>query len=128
MQWKSNMSLFLVALCCFLAVSCATIFKSKYKSFGFRSNPDAAEILIGGESKGYTPLELKLNPKKTYLVTFRKPGFEDATVSLDTHVQPGWVILDIFAGVIGIAVDAATGNWKAFNENERYVVLNKRAQ
>lgn len=106
-------------------LSCATIFSAGPDPMDFNSDPEAAEVIVNGQRLGTTPVTLRLNPKKTYTVTFRKPGYKDVTANLGTHVQAGWVVLDIFAGVIGVAIDAATGNWKAFDEGQMFVELKK---
>ena len=102
---------------------CATIFSPGPDPVEFGSEPQGAEIIVNGQSMGYTPVTLHLRPEKTYTVTFRKDGYEPSTVTLTTHVQAGWVVLDIFAGVLGVAVDAATGKWRTFDSRQQYVVL-----
>jgi len=79
--------------------------------------------MVNGQNMGATPVTLKLEPSKTYVVTFRKDGFEDASMTLNSHVQAGWVVLDIFVGILGVAIDAATGDWKAFDPGQHYVEL-----
>lgn len=110
-----------------LAVSaltgCATIFSPGPDEVDLRSEPQGAEVIINGASFGYTPVKLHLRPEKDYVITFRKDGYEDATVTLTSHVQAGWVVLDIFAGVIGVAIDSATGKWRAFDDAQQHVVL-----
>jgi hypothetical protein len=102
---------------------CATIFSPGPDPVAFGSDPQGAEVIVNGQSMGHTPVTLELRPEKTYTVTFRKDGYEPASVTLTTHVQAGWVVLDIFAGVVGVAIDAATGKWKAFDSRQQYVVL-----
>jgi hypothetical protein len=121
-------SLLAVGLISVMLISCATMFNSRTKPVAFRSKTKSVEILINGESKGTTPLTLQLEPSKSYMVTYKKRGYEPLTVALQTHVQAGWVVLDIFAGLIGIAVDAATGKWRAFNEQDHYVTLTKKGR
>lgn len=57
------------------------------------------------------------------MITFRREGCEDHTTQLQTHVQAGWVILDIVMGVVGVAVDAGTGEWREFNDRTPFVQL-----
>ncbi|UCC82233.1 MAG: PEGA domain-containing protein [Gemmatimonadota bacterium] len=102
---------------------CATIFSPGPDPVEFGSDPEGAEVIVNGQSMGYTPVTLQLRPEKTYTVTFRKNGYEPSTVTLTTHVQAGWVVLDIFAGVVGVAIDAATGKWQAFDSRQQFVVL-----
>lgn len=102
---------------------CATIFSPGPDPVEFGSDPQGAEVIVNGQSMGYTPVTLQLRPEKTYTVTFKKDGYEPTTVTLTTHVQAGWVVLDVFAGVLGVAIDAATGKWQAFDSRQQFVVL-----
>ncbi len=102
---------------------CAAIFSSGPTALDFSSDPEGAEILVNGEPQGTTPVKLELHADQNYVVTFRKDGCQDAVVPLETHVQAGFVVLDILAGVIGVAVDAATGEWKEFNDRTPYVQM-----
>lgn len=102
---------------------CATIFNGGDQNLNFDSEPAQAEVLVNGEKMGTTPVKLDLNPSKTHTVTFRRDGCEDVTKQLNTHVGAGWVILDIFGGVVGVAIDAATGNWKSFDDKQHYAEM-----
>jgi hypothetical protein len=112
-----------LALAAAALTGCGTIFSPGPDPVDFGSEPEGAEVIVNGQSMGYTPVTLQLRPEKTYTVTFRKDGYEPSTVTLTTHVQAGWVVLDIFAGVVGVAIDAATGKWKAFDSRQQFVVL-----
>ncbi len=111
------------ALAAVALLGCATICSPGPDPVDFGSKPQGAELIVNGRSMGYTPVMLELRPEKTYSVTFRKDGYEPVTVTLTSHVQAGWVVLDIFAGVVGVAIDAATGKWKAFDDRHQFVVL-----
>ncbi len=108
-------------------MGCATIFSPGPDPVDFGSAPEGATVIVNGQSMGTTPVTLKLRPEKEYTITFRMQGYEDATVTLQSHVQAGWVVLDVFAGVVGVAIDAATGKWKAFDEGQYYVELEAAA-
>lgn len=105
-------------------LACATIFSPGPDPVDFGSQPEGAQVIVNGQNMGSTPVTLRLRPEKQYTITFRKEGFQDATVTLSSHVQAGWVVLDIFAGLLGVAIDAATGKWKAFDEGQYFVELN----
>jgi len=108
------------ALVLLALAGCATIFSSGPTELDFNSDPEGAEVLINNEPLGTTPVMLQLHANKKYVITFRKDGCEDATVQLDTHVQAGWVILDIFAP-FGLIIDLVTGEWKEFNDDTPFV-------
>jgi hypothetical protein len=114
-----------------LAVSgsgCATIFSGSPKPVDFQSDPSAADVVVNGQRLGTTPVTLELLPERTYTVTFRKVGYDDVTITLDSHVQAGWVVLDILGGVVPVVIDAATGKWKAFGSSQHFVRLTPAAR
>lgn len=102
---------------------CAAIFSSGPTALTFRSDPEGAQVLLNGVPHGTTPVVLELQADEDNIVTFRRAGCSDVTLPLETHVQAGFVILDLLAGIIGIAVDAATGEWKEFNDRTSYARL-----
>jgi hypothetical protein len=109
---RAKLAAVLVIAMMSVGVGCAAILSSGPDPMGFVSDPDGAEVLVNGQLMGRTPLQLQLHPDKRYTVTFRKDGYRDAVVTLQTHVQAGWVIADIFlTGLIGVVIDAATGEW-----------------
>jgi hypothetical protein len=44
-------------------------------------------------------------------VTFRRPGYGDASTVLRGDEGAKWVVLDVFTGVLGYAFDTKTENW-----------------
>lgn len=123
---KMAKELVLIAFLLLGGFGCAAIFSSGPEPVELASDPEGAEIYLNGEKMGSTPITLQLHAEKQHIVTFRRPGYEDATISLTTHVQPGWVVLDILAGVIGVAIDAATGEWKTFDSGRHFVTLRSK--
>jgi hypothetical protein len=113
----------LVAILVGVLGGCATIFSGGPDPVELGSKPEGATVIVNGQNMGMTPVTLKLEPSKTYIITFKKEGFEDASVTLNSHVQPGWVVLDILAGILGVAIDAATGDWKAFDQGQHFIEL-----
>ena len=112
------------AICAGIALAgCASIFSSGPTELNFVSDPDGAEVWVNGELLGTTPIMVELHADDEQIVTFRMAGCEDTTLPLQTHVQAGFVILDIVAGVIGVAIDAGTGEWKEFNDKTPYAKL-----
>ncbi len=66
---------------------------------------------------GTTPLEVRLSADQTYVVEFLKEGYDPITRVVSSKVGAGWVILDLFGGLIPLVVDAATGNWKRLDHS-----------
>lgn len=77
------------------------------------SSPDGAEVFVNGVPRGKTPLSLQLDSSHGQVITFKKPGYKDHTVTLTSQLGAGWLILDILFGItlVPIIVDAATGSW-----------------
>lgn len=107
---------FLVTLSLLSLQGCATLFAGT-PEVSMATNPTAAEVYVDGEYVGDTPLSLELDPKKVKSITFRADGYQDLTVPLNRKVGAGWVVLDILGGVLPVVVDAATGKWTSFEED-----------
>ena len=106
--------------------SCATIFKGTSEEVSFNSEPQKAEVWVNGTKRGETPLALKLESKRTYTIEFRKEGFESKSHTITNHVGAGWIILDVFAGLVGVIVDAATGAWYSLDQKNVNAILEKQ--
>ena len=109
-----------------LLSSCATIIKGNSENVNFNSDPQRAELWVNGHNMGQTPIELKLESKKTYTVEFRKEGFATVTKTITNHVGAGWVILDVIFGLVPVIVDAATGAWYSFDQKNINAILEKQ--
>ena len=56
---------------CIYFASSATLFKGTSEEVNFNSNPQKAEVWVNGILIGETPLALKLESKKTYVIDFK---------------------------------------------------------
>jgi len=99
-----------------LLSSCATVFKGTGDLVNFTSSPGGAKVYINGFYKGTTPLRLKLETNKTYNIEFKKGG-KTKTYTITNTIGAGWIILDIFGGLIPVIIDAATGAWYSLDQN-----------
>ncbi len=52
-----------------------------------QSNPTAASVIIGGEFKGLTPLEVALSPEQSHELAFFKNGYHSNTLSIRTKAN-----------------------------------------
>jgi hypothetical protein len=111
-------SLFVIPLLitAFILNGCAVLFNSDEYT-NFHSDPSGAKVYINGVFLGKTPLNLVLDASKSYAVEFRKEGYESKTYMLSGSVGAGWVVLDIFGGLIPILIDAASGAWYELDSN-----------
>jgi hypothetical protein len=94
-----------------LFCDCGALFLGSSQIANLNTTPDGATILINGSVRGQTPLKLKLRTNESYIITFKKDGYEDQTYSITNHVSGGIVVLDVLFGILPVVVDAATGSW-----------------
>lgn len=112
------MKTFLIIFICLSHLTlngCATIFSGSSSEIALESEPTKAKVLLNGSNMGKTPLKLKLKKGKEYIIEFVKEGYENKSLNMSYSLGAGWLILDILSGLIGIIVDAATGNWNGFD-------------
>ena len=105
---------------------CATLFKGSTDSVDFSSEPSGAQVYVNGNLLGTTPVQLKLESKKSYTLEFKKDGFETKTIVLNNSVGAGWIVLDILGGLFPVIIDAATGNWYNLDQDHVNAVLEKQ--
>ena len=94
-------------------------------NFLSRLLPKEATVLVNGKEEGTTPLTLRLKKSKEYTIEFVKDGFKTKSLRMTYGLGAGWLILDILSGLVGIIVDAATGNWNSFDYDSYRAVLKK---
>ena len=84
-----------------------------------------AAVVGSGRGAITTPASLRLSRSNEYTLTFTKQGYEPATVHVEKHLQAGNLVLDLFAGLIGVAVDAGTGGWNSLSPDSAAVTLTR---
>jgi hypothetical protein len=115
---------------CLLAgttAGCGAIFNGSSQTVSARSAPEGAQITVEpGGMKYTTPTEMSLERKNSYVLTFRKAGYSDASVTVRKKASAGIIILDVlFTGLIGVIVDAATGSWNSLSPEDVTATLTK---
>lgn len=114
---KKIFTLLFVFYLFFSCSGCATLFAGGSEEISLSSDPSGAKVLVNGQNEGKTPMTFKAKKGKEYDFEFVKEGFESKTFRLMYSVGAGWIILDILSGLIGIIIDAATGNWNDFDHS-----------
>jgi hypothetical protein len=109
---KTLKMIFLPAMLGFmvLASGCASMFGDNTRTLTVNSEPQGAVVYLNNIQYGTTPATITL-PNYIYGaqgLTFRKSGYQDQAVVLNTQFQPVglWNILTLW----GFGVDAATGD------------------
>jgi len=99
---------------------CTLVVQGTHQPVTFTSEPPGATFTVAGQT-ATTPATLDL-PKDDYQISFRRPGYEDASVELKRGIS-NWFIGSIFMGVIASTIDLATGAWKEFETTDVKVTL-----
>ncbi len=118
----------IAVLVCIYFTSCALIFKGTKEEVTFGSDPQRADVYIDGVKMGETPFALKLVTKKTYMIEFKKEGYESKAYQINNKVGAGWIILDILGGLFPVIIDAATGAWYSFDQKNINAVLERQQE
>lgn len=94
-----------------IASGCATVFKGSSEKVSFSSDQPGTKVYVNGQFMGTTPVETKLMSKNSYIIEFRKDGYQSKTVMLNNSVGAGWVVLDVILGGFPVVIDAISGDW-----------------
>lgn len=107
---------------------CATIINGTTQEIAITSEPAGARVVVNGFERGSTPIVLKLERDETYVMTIKKDGFEDSSLSLNKSVS-GWVWGNILlGGLIGLAVDLGAGGMYVLDPPQAQVTLSAKPQ
>lgn len=106
---------------------CGVILNGSSQTVTAQSSPDGAQITVEPGGMRYTaPTEMSLERKSSYVLTFRKEGYSDATFAVRKKANVGIIILDVLlTGLIGVVVDAATGAWNGLSPDAATVALTR---
>jgi len=90
-------------------VGCGTIIHGSTQDVSISSTPAGAEVSIDGADVGETPLTQSLDRGSQHTIKLSLDGYESESIMVNKSAS-GWVAGNIiFGGLIGLAVDAATG-------------------
>jgi len=98
-----------VACAAVVFVGCATIMHGTSQDIAISSQPTAAAVTVDNKPLGQTPVNAHLTRKDVHTIRITLAGYQPFEMNLTRHVS-GWVWGNIvFGGLIGLAVDAASG-------------------
>ena len=107
----------------FLCMSgCATVLKGSNQTVAFNSEPDGAQVIIDGVPMGMTPTSLSLKKNKFKNVMFKKEGYNQQTLALDTAYD-ALALLNVFWDLS--TTDLLTGNAYEYAPNAYFVKLSR---
>ena len=112
----------IVFYCCL--TNCATIIHGSKQNVVIVSEPRIANIQIDGIDAGRTPLVVKLSRRNKHFVKIDLDGYTPYEITLHRNIS-GWFFGNILlGGIVGIAVDAATGAIYNLSPKDIYGDLN----
>ncbi|MBX7098128.1 MAG: PEGA domain-containing protein [Myxococcaceae bacterium] len=111
-----------------LSVGCATVSASTTVPYRVDSSPQGAEILVDGQSVGWTPATITLPRKASSTVQLKSPGFEAHTCRTAMTPAGGYVAADtlmcLFLFPLGcVAFVDAGGAWNDLQESSCQATL-----
>lgn len=123
---KAAVSGILIGSFLLLTCGCATVFKGEFRTVKIGSEPDGAMVFINGEFTGRSPVKLELRPNTSYTVEFRKEGYQTEVRRIKNEIGVGWIIMDVFLGVVPVLVDGLTGAWYDFDQKNINALLERQ--
>lgn len=106
-----------------LLPSCAAIFQGSSMDISVKTDPPGAKATVDGSVSKTTPCSFTLERDVEHQVFVEKEGFNTYTVNVRS-VESGMIAGNLlFGGIIGIAVDAASGASKTLKPDEITLVL-----
>src|SRR5690242_20656053 len=96
---------------------CATLFAPGPDHVPITTNPPGATVFLDNMPIGATPIMVTLDRERSAgVIRIEMPGFVPITLMPVKGVN-GWFWVDVvLLDVIGMVIDIATGNWKAFDD------------
>ena len=106
-----------------LLAGCATIVSGPDQVVRVTSNPPDAMVSADGLERGTTPIQLCLSRDRDHVVAIDLPGYKHYEIPV-TRTVNGWFFGNlIFAGPLGMIVDAVDGAIYALEPNPINVAL-----
>ena len=113
----------LLTLCILSFSDCATLIHGSKQGLFITCEPRVASVYVDGAYIGQTPMGTWLKRGKNHVLRVQLDGYKPYETVLKRKVD-GWIIGNIiFGGVIGIAVDAATGSMYRLSPHDIYPEL-----
>lgn len=98
----------LITLSC-LSSGCATILHGSKEQVSISSNPAEVTVTVDSQELGKTPLLVKLPRKENHMVKVNLSGYMPYEFVIQRKVDALVVGNILFGGLIGLGVDAITG-------------------
>jgi hypothetical protein len=114
-----------------LGSGCGAMFNQSSTAMPISVTPPGASISVDGLYVGQAPATVSLSNASSHIIEIQADGYERQMTHLEPRASAGLVVLDclllvffIVPGIIALAVDGATGDWKVLEEDHLSVRLN----
>lgn len=98
-----------VGLASSLVIGCGTITHGSQQSVAVSSSPPGAYFQVDGVGQYTTPTKVKMKRKEDHVLTFTLAGYQTEQAIVSSVVTPALAGNILFGGIIGGAVDLASG-------------------
>ncbi|MBI4411600.1 MAG: PEGA domain-containing protein [Deltaproteobacteria bacterium] len=90
-------------------VGCATLISGTTQKFGLSTTPAGASVTVDNQTRGQTPVVLKLDRGADHTLKITLPGYKPFETTI-TRKMNGWFWGNLaFGGLVGIIVDVSNG-------------------
>lgn len=120
---RKTLSKLLLILISFLFSGCATLIHGSSQEMFLTCEPRVAAVFVDGNYLGKTPMNARLARGKNHLLKIELTGYKPFEATLTRRLD-GWIFGNILlGGIIGIAVDAASGSMYRLSPKDIYPEL-----
>jgi hypothetical protein len=102
---------------------CATIMTGTNQEVSFNSNPPGATVIVNGRTIGITPVSTALKKEGEQPMTFKKDGYQDLTLQLESRTTSWFWGNIVIGGFFGSTTDAASGAMNEYSPGQYLVTL-----
>jgi hypothetical protein len=114
-----------------LSMGCGAMFNSNTTTVPVRVAPAVqARVHVDGRYVGESPVSLELSSSQSHTIDIEADGFERQSTRIEASTSGGYVALDcvlvvffVVPGIIALAVDGGSGDWKVLEERELSIQL-----
>ena len=107
-----------------VGAGCGAMFNQETAVVPIQVNPSGARVYVDGQLVGQAPLNVRMSNKAPHTIDVEADGYERQTTHVDSQVSGGYILADciflvflIIPGIIALAIDGGTGDWKVIDRN-----------
>ena len=120
---RKTLSKCVLILIIFSFSGCATIIHGSRQEMFLTCEPRVASVFVDGQYVGNTPLNTRLSRGKDHQLRIELRGYKPFEATLTRRLD-GWIFGNILlGGIIGVAVDAASGSMYRLSPRDIYPEL-----